>query len=400
MENKFAKRAHFVKSSETREILKVTERPEVISFAGGLPAPELFPLKALKDVCNAVLNEEGAASLQYSTTEGYVPLREAINRRMKAVGINATVENVLITSGSQQAIDLTGKLFIDEEDTIICESPTYLAAINTFKTYNANFVEVAMDDDGMVMEELEEKLQKHPNTKFIYTIPDFQNPTGRTLKLDRRKRMIELANQYDVLIVEDNPYGAIRFAGEELPPVKQFDTEGRVIYLSTFSKIFTPGLRLGWICADQAFIDKYVAFKQTADLHTDSFAQRITAKYMELYDMEEHINQIKAVYKERCAAMLSCVETFFPKNLSYSKPEGGLFIWVELPEDIDSTHIFTECLKNNVACVPGTPFFPNGTKKSTFRLNFSNMSKEKIIEGMKRIGEVLNRELEKETAIL
>lgn len=400
MDNKFAERARLVKSSETREILKVTERPEIISFAGGLPAPELFPVEALKDACNAVLNEEGTASLQYSTTEGYIPLREAICQRMKVVGINSGFENVLITSGSQQAIDLTGRLFINDGDTIICESPTYLAAINVFKSYNAQFIEVAMDEDGMVMEELEKKLQKHPNTKFIYTIPDFQNPTGRTLKLERRKRMIELANQYDVLIVEDNPYGAVRFAGEELPPVKHFDTESRVIYLSTFSKIFTPGLRLGWICADESFIDKYVAFKQTADLHTDSFAQRITAKYMELYDIGEHIKKIKAVYKERCTAMLSCIEEFFPDNLSYSKPEGGLFIWIELPEDVDSTHIFTECLKNNVACVPGVPFFPNGTQTNTLRLNYSNMSKEKIIEGMKRMGEVLHRELEKETTLL
>ncbi|WP_026585044.1 aminotransferase-like domain-containing protein [Bacillus sp. J33] len=400
MDNKFAERARLVKSSETREILKVTERPEIISFAGGLPAPELFPVEALKDACNAVLNEEGTASLQYSTTEGYIPLREAICQRMKVVGINSGFENILITSGSQQAIDLTGRLFINDGDTIICESPTYLAAINVFKSYNAQFIEVAMDEDGMVMEELEKKLQKHPNTKFIYTIPDFQNPTGRTLKLERRKRMIELANQYDVLIVEDNPYGAVRFAGEELPPVKHFDTESRVIYLSTFSKIFTPGLRLGWICADESFIDKYVAFKQTADLHTDSFAQRITAKYMELYDIGEHIKKIKAVYKERCTAMLSCIEEFFPDNLSYSKPEGGLFIWIELPEDVDSTHIFTECLKNNVACVPGVPFFPNGTQTNTLRLNYSNMSKEKIIEGMKRMGEVLHRELEKETTLL
>lgn len=396
MESKFAERARLVKSSETREILKITERPEVISFAGGLPAPELFPVEALRVACNAVLNEEGAASLQYSTTEGYIPLREAICQRMKDIGINSTIEQVLITSGSQQAIDLTGRLFLNEGDTIICESPTYLAAINTFKSYNAKFVEVAMDDEGMVMEELEKKLQEHPNTKFIYTIPDFQNPTGRTLKLERRKRMIELANQYDVLIVEDNPYGAVRFAGEAIPPVKHFDTESRVIYLSTFSKIFTPGLRLGWICADESFIDKYVAFKQTADLHTDSFAQRITAKYMELYDIEEHINKIKAVYKERCTTMLSCIEEFFPKNLSYSKPEGGLFIWVELPEGVDSTHIFTKCLKNNVACVPGVPFFPNGTQKNSLRLNYSNMSKEKIIEGMKRMGEVLHRELGKE----
>ncbi|MCS0655367.1 PLP-dependent aminotransferase family protein [Cytobacillus firmus] len=399
MEHKFAERARFVTSSETREILKVTERPEVISFAGGLPAPELFPVEALKEVCNAVLNEEGAAALQYSTTEGYIPLREAICQRMKSAGIDSSIENVLITSGSQQAIDLTGRLFINEGDTIICESPTYLAAINVFKSYNAKFVEVAMDDDGMVMEELEQMLRDHPDAKFIYTIPDFQNPTGRTLKLERRKRMIELANQYDVLILEDNPYGAVRFAGEELPPVKHFDTEGRVIYLSTFSKIFTPGLRLGWICADETLIDKYVAFKQTADLHTDSFAQRITAKYMELYDIEEHINKIKAVYKERCTAMLSCIEEFFPNHLSYSKPEGGLFIWVELPEGIDSAHIFTECLKNNVACVPGAPFFPNGTQKNTLRLNYSNMSKERIIEGMKRMGEVLHRELQNDSLL-
>ncbi|MGP7819791.1 aminotransferase-like domain-containing protein [Niallia sp. 01092] len=392
---KFAERTGLVKSSEIREILIVTERPEIISFAGGLPAPELFPVEAIKNACNIVLNEEGMASLQYSTTEGYIPLREAICKRMEYIGINSTIENILITSGSQQAIDLTGRLFINEGDTIICESPTYLAAINAFKSYNAKFVEVAMDNDGMIIEELEKTLQEHPNTKFIYTIPDFQNPTGRTLKLERRKKMIELATQYDVLIVEDNPYGAVRFAGEALPPVKHFDTEGRVIYISTFSKIFTPGLRLGWICADKSFIDKYVAFKQSADLHTDSFAQRITSKYMELYDLEEHINKIKAVYKERCTAMLSCIEEFFPKNLSYSMPEGGLFIWIELPESVDSRKIFAECLENNVAFVPGAPFFPNGTKNNALRLNYSNMPKDKIIEGMKRIGEVLHRELEK-----
>ncbi|MGF6950939.1 2-aminoadipate transaminase [Neobacillus sp. B4I6] len=400
MENKFADRTNLVKPSETREILKVTERPEVISFAGGLPAPELFPVEALKNACNAVLNEEGAASLQYSTTEGFIPLRVAISQRMKVIGIDSPIENVLITSGSQQAIDLTGRIFINEGDTIICESPTYLAAINAFKSYNPKFVEVAMDDDGMDMDQLEKTLQEHPNTKFIYTIPDFQNPTGRTLKLERRKRIIELANQYDVLIVEDNPYGAIRFAGEALPPVKYFDTEGRVIYISTFSKIFTPGLRLGWICADESFIEKYVAFKQTADLHTDSFAQRITAKYLELYDIDEHINKIKAVYKERCTVMLSCIEEFFPKNLSYSKPEGGLFIWVEFPESVDSRELFAECLANNVAFVPGTPFFPNGTKNNALRLNYSNMPKEKIRQGMKRMGEVLHRELEKETILL
>lgn len=297
MKDKFAERASLVKSSETREILKVTERPEVISFAGGLPAPELFPVEAMNEACRAVLNEDGAASLQYSTTEGYIPLREAISTRMKHIGIESTVSNILITSGSQQAIDLTGRLFLNDGDVVICESPTYLAAINVFKSYNATFVEVDMDEDGMIMEELEKKLQENPHAKFIYTIPDFQNPTGRTLTQERRQRMIELANAYDVLIVEDNPYGGVRFAGETLPPVKHFDTEGRVIYISTFSKIFAPGLRIGWVCADEAFIDKYVAFKQVADLHTDSFAQRVTAKYMELYDIEEHIQKLKPCTK-------------------------------------------------------------------------------------------------------
>ncbi|MEM1504150.1 PLP-dependent aminotransferase family protein [Domibacillus sp. 8LH] len=398
MESKFAKRASRVKSSETREILKVTERPEVISFAGGLPAPELFPVEALNAACEAVLKEDGPASLQYSTTEGYIPLRNAIIKRMSAIGIQASLEQVIITSGSQQAIDLTGRLLLDEGDTILCESPTYLAAINAFKVYDANFVEVDMDEDGMSMEALEKQLQLHPNAKFIYTIPDFQNPTGRTMKLERRKRMIELANQYNVLIVEDNPYGAVRFSGEPLPPVKHFDTEGRVIYLSTFSKIFTPGLRLGWICADEVFIEKYVAFKQTADLHSDSFAQRITAKYMELYDIEAHIETIKTVYKERCTTMLDCIDQFFPKSVSHSKPEGGLFIWVELPDSVDSSKIFLECLKNDVAFVPGIPFFPNSQQKNTLRLNYSNMPKERIIEGMKRLGEVLRRELQKEPA--
>lgn len=394
MEVKFSERTNLVKASETREILKVTEKPEFISFAGGLPAPELFPVEALKVVCNAVLNEEGAVSLQYSTTDGYIPLREAICRRMRDIGINSTIEDVLITSGSQQAIDLTGRLFINEGDTIICESPTYLAAINAFKSYKPKFVEVDMDDDGMVMETLEKKLREHPNVKFIYTIPDFQNPTGRTLKLERRKRMVEVASKYDVLIVEDNPYGYIRFTGEAIPPVKHFDTEGRVIYISTFSKIFAPGLRLGWICADESFIEKYIAFKQTADLHTDNFAQRITAKYLETYNIEEHINKIKEVYNERCTAMLSSIKQFFPKNIKYSAPEGGLFIWIELPESVDSGELLAKCLKNKVAFVPGASFFPNRTKNNALRLNYSNMPKEKIMEGIKIMGEVLHRELE------
>ncbi|MCM3039747.1 PLP-dependent aminotransferase family protein [Paenibacillus motobuensis] len=393
MNNKFSKRIREFKPSGTHQLLQMSERPEVISFAGGFPAPELFPVEELKAVCEAVLNEQGPASLQYSTTEGYIPLRQAICERMKDIGIESNYENVMITSGSQQAIDLTGKLFIDEGDVIICESPTYLAAINAFKVYNPRFVEVDMDEDGMIMEELEKKLQAHPDVKFIYTIPDFQNPTGRTMKLERRQRMVQLANQYDVVILEDNPYGAIRFAGEPLRPLKHFDTEGRVIYLSTFSKIFSPGLRLGWICADEAFMARYVSLKESADLHTDSFAQRVAAKYIEMYDLESHIEKIRAIYKERYSAMASCIKEYLPPSVSYSTPQGGLFIWLELPESIDSAELLQNCLRNHVAFVSGASFFPNGGGHNTLRLNFSNMSNENIAEGIRRLADVLRSKL-------
>jgi len=392
MLNKYAKRANSIKPSEMRLILTSSERPELISFAGGLPAPELFPIEELKVASEAVLTNNGPASLQYSATEGYIPLRETIVKRMEAIGIEANMQQVMVTSGSQQAIDLTGRLFIDEGDTIICERPTYLAAINAFNVYNANIVDVEMDEDGMKMDELEKRLQENPLAKFIYTIPDFQNPTGKTLILERRRRMIELAKQYDVLILEDNPYGEIRFSGNPIPPIKHFDTEGRVIFLSTFSKIFAPGLRLGWICADEEFIEKYIAFKESADMHSDGFAQRLTSKYMELYDIDAHIEKIKAVYNDRCETMLNCIDKYFPNNISYIKPSGGLFVWVELPAVADAGIIALKCLENNVAVIPGGAFYAKGAQKNTMRLNFSNSSPEQIKEGMKRIGEVLHRE--------
>jgi len=393
MHSKYAKRTNLIKPSELRLILTSSERPELISFAGGLPAPELFPIEEMKEASEAVLTHNGPASLQYSATEGFIPLRNAVIKRMEAIGIRSNLQQVMITSGSQQAIDLTGRLFLDEGDTIICESPTYLAAINAFNVYNAHIVDVEMDEDGMLMEALEKRLQENPQTKFIYTIPDFQNPTGRTLKLERRQRMVELANQYDVLILEDNPYGAIRFTGTPIPPVKHFDTEGRVIYLSTFSKIFAPGLRLGWICAGEKFIEKYIAFKESADMHSDSFSQRITAKYMEMYDLEEHIEKIKAIYNERCTTMLNSIDQYFPRNITYVKPNGGLFIWVELSDSVDASKIALKCLENNVAIVPGAAFYAKGAHKNTMRLNFSNSTPEQIIEGIKRIGEVLHRDL-------
>ncbi|HSI67441.1 MAG TPA: PLP-dependent aminotransferase family protein [Planococcus sp. (in: firmicutes)] len=399
MIHKFTNRAKRMQPSDMRTILTASSQPHLISFAGGLPAPELFPIDALKTACDAVLTQDGPVSLQYSPTEGFAPLRQKTLERMDAIGIQANMDQVIITSGSQQAIDLTGRLFLEEGDTVICESPTYLAALNVFNLCNANIVDVEMDEHGMKTDVLEQRLQENPGTKFIYTIPDFQNPTGRTLSLERRKRMLELAKQYDVLILEDNPYGAIRFSGEPIPPIKQFDLEGRVIYMSSFSKIFAPGLRLGWICADEAIIEKYMGLKESADMHSDGFAQRITCKYMELNDIDAHIETINEVYHARCNTMLDCIDQFFPNSVSYVKPEGGLFIWVDLPDTVNARKVSVACVENGVAVLPGDAFFASGPTKNALRLNFSNASEDRILEGMKRIGEVLHQEIQTQTAV-
>lgn len=389
---KFSKRASQKNTNIIKEILKVTEDPEIISFAGGLPAPELFPVKELEKTCTEVLSESGQQALQYSTTIGYLPLREQLVRRMeKEDNIQSAAENVLITTGSQQALDLTGKIFLDENDVVICESPTYLAAIDAFNAYNPKFVEIPMDEEGMHMQDLETALKNNPNIKFIYTIPDFQNPTGRTMSLERRHKIIDLANFYDVIIVEDNPYGAIRFSGADLPPIKSFDTEGRVIYISTFSKIFAPGLRLGWICADKVLIEKYAEQKQATDLNTDTFTQYITSKYMQKFSLDMHIHQIKQTYFKRQEKMLQCIDKYFPKSVHHTSPEGGLFIWIELPKHINAMDIFKICLKEKVAYVPGEAFFPNVPQKNTIRLNYSNMSESRIEIGMARLGKVLSK---------
>lgn len=388
MKRNFAKRTSEVESSEIREILKVTERPEIISFAGGLPAPELFPIEEMKEVCLEVLTESGQQALQYSTTEGYRPLRDEIVKQMKALGIEADADDVVVLTGSQQGLDLTGKVFLDEGDIVVCESPTYLAALNAFKAYSPEFIEVKMDEQGMQMEELEKVLAAN-RVKIIYTIPDFQNPTGRTMSLERRKKMVELAERYGVVIVEDNPYGALRFMGEALPPIKSFDTTGCVVYMSTFSKVFAPGMRVGWICAAPEILKNYVVFKQGADLHTDTFAQMLVAKYLEKYDLDQHVEEIRAVYGKRRNLMLKTIEETFPKNVHFTEPEGGLFLWVELPEGCDAKEILTKCLDADVAFVPGGAFFPNGKGGHTFRLNYSNMPEDRIVEGIKKLAEVL-----------
>lgn len=386
---KFAKRMDNIKGSAIRELLKLTEQPDIISFAGGLPAPELFPIEEMKQVCTKVLDSDGRAALQYSTTEGYIPLRKIISERMKKSGVEVPYEQVIITSGSQQGLEFSGKIFLNEGDTVICESPSYLGALNAFKAYQPKFVEIDMDENGMKMDQLENALKSTPNAKFIYTIPDFQNPTGITMSLERRKKLVELATKYNVPVVEDNPYGELRFEGEKYPAIKHFDTAGIVIYLGTFSKTFAPGLRVGWIAASPEILQKYVLVKQGADLQCNSMTQREVATFIEMYNLDEHIKKIIGVYGKRRDLMIQTMEKEFPKNVKFTYPNGGLFTWVDLPEGVDAGDVMKKALEEKVAFVPGGSFYPNGGNANHFRLNYSNMPEDKIVEGITRLGKVL-----------
>lgn len=390
MKIKYAKRMSKLKASEIREILKVTENPEIISFAGGLPAPELFPVEEIIRVNRMVLEESAQTALQYTTTEGYAPLRQWIANRMNTgQGTAFDKDDVLITHGSQQSLDLSGKVFFDEGDVVLCESPTYLAAITAFRAYGVEFVSIPTDDDGMIMDELEKILKQTQNVKAIYVIPNFQNPTGRTWSLERRQTLAKLSAQYETMVIEDNPYGELRFEGEFLPSVKSFDKVGNILCTGTFSKIFCPGYRIGWIAGDKDIIRKYVLAKQGTDLQCNTLAQMDIAKYLELYDIDAHIEKIRAVYKKRRDLMVSMMDQEFPEGIMFTRPQGGLFAWAQLPQSINARDVLEESLKENVAFVPGGSFFPNGGMENTLRLNFSNMPEERIVEGIRRLGRVL-----------
>lgn len=392
MEIKYSDRVGSIKPSAIRELLKLTQQPGVISFAGGNPAPETFPIEEMKQVSAKVLDEQGRIALQYSTTEGYRPLREFIAKRMINSGIDIKADQILITNGSQQGLDFSGKLFINEGDVVICESPSYIGALNAFRAYMPKFVEVKMDDDGMKMDELEKALKENPNAKFIYTVATFQNPTARTMSLERRKKLVQLAVEYKIPILEDDPYRDLIFEGEKIMPIKHFDTEGIVIYLGTFSKTFCPGLRLGWVAASPEIFKKYVFAKQGTDLHTNTMSQIELANFIEMYDFEAHVEMVRNIYKRKRNVMINTMKKEFPGNLKYTYPTGGMFTWVELPEGIDAEDILKKSLENKVAFVPGSSFYPNGGNENHFRLNFGTMPEELIEEGIKRLGKVL-REL-------
>ncbi len=385
-----ADRMKYIKASEIRELLKITERPEVISFAGGLPAPELFPVQALAELSSRLILDDGQKALQYSTTEGYTPLREKIAGRMKKVfQANIAVDEIMITSGSQQALDFIGKVLINPGDEVFMESPSYLGAINAFRAYEPRFVEVETDSFGMIPEALEEELKKARHPKFIYVIPDFQNPTGRTWSLQRRKALVNLASRYGVLVVEDNPYGELRYEGEMLPSVKSLDSEGWVVYLGTFSKTLCPGMRIGWIAAHRNLLNKLLLVKQGADLHTSTISQMQINRYIETEDYDAHIQKLRRVYRMRRDTLTQAMDRYFPGDVYYNHPQGGLFAWVELPAGIDAAKLLEEALNRNVAFVPGAPFFPCTPKKNTLRLNFSNMPENRIEQGIMCLADAL-----------
>lgn len=393
MQPKYAKRMDTVKASDVREMLKAAENPEVISFAGGLPAPELFPLEAIEDVSGLVLREMGRRALQYSSTEGYWPLRNWIAQRSNSqYGTAQDADNVQIVHGSQQALDMTGKIFLDEGDVVLCEVPTYLAALSAFRIYGCRFAGVATDDEGMVPEALEQALKDNPAAKVIYVIPDFQNPTGKSWSLARRKALAELSARYGVMVLEDAPYVELRFEGEALPSVQSLGG-ANILRTSTFSKTFCPGYRIGWIAGDKNVIRKFTLVKQSTDLQCNTVAQMEIAKYLEKYDIDAHIQVIRETYKRRRDLMADTMQATFPDGVTFTRPEGGLFAWVTLPSDMDARVLLQACLKENVMFVPGVSFYPDQNVFNTLRVNFSAMTEERIEEGVRRMGRVLEQEL-------
>jgi 2-aminoadipate transaminase len=395
---RFADRTSRMHASDIRELLKLTARPEVISLAGGLPAPELFPIDQYRRAFEWVLETNGSAALQYGPSEGYRPLRELLAARMTRLGIPAEAEHVLITNGSQQGLDLIGKILLNPGDAVCLENPSYMGAIQAFDSYQAEYVIVPMDDDGMRAEELDAILRRHP-VKFIYALPNFQNPSGRTMSLERREILVETAQKHGVPIVEDDPYGELRFEGEQLPSIRSLWPEG-VVYLGTFSKILAPGFRLGWMVAPHGLYDEMVFGKQPADLHTSTASQMATYEVCnEEGFLEGHIENIRDVYRRRRDVMLRALERHFPEGCTWTRAQGGLFVWAELPIAIDTRELLADALEENVAFVPGQSFHADRSGHNTMRLNFSNVTEERIEEGIARLGRAIKHRLARQESV-
>jgi 2-aminoadipate transaminase len=377
--------------SMIRELLKFTRLPGVISFGGGLPAPELFPVREFRESSAFVLEESPERALQYSETEGFLPLRRLLAEKVGEYGVPAGPENVLVTNGSQQALDLLGKVFISPGDTVLTEAPTYLGAVQAWNAYEPRFVTVPLDDDGMRVDELDELLARNP-IKFIYVLPNFHNPAGTTLPLERRRQLVEVAARHNVFIIEDDPYSELRYEGEHVPPIISLHKEN-TIYLGTFSKTLAPGIRVGWIIAPEVVMDRLVQAKQGADLHTGTFVQMMAYDIASRGILKRHVIDICKVYRERRDVMLEAMQEHFPGSVAWTRPQGGLFLWVRCPPDVDTEKLLKRALEAKVAFVPGYAFYPDGRGRNAMRLSFSCTPPDKIRVGIERLGHAIREEI-------
>ena len=398
MEYRFSDKIASLKPSAIREVLKATSVPGMIPFAAGNPAPDAFPVAEVQEIAADILKNRPIDALQYGVTEGYPELISLIKTRMKSkYGIGRDFDSIIITSGAQQVMDLSTKVLCNEGDVVICESPSFIGSLNCFRSYNAKLVGVPVDADGMNIEALEKALDENPNAKMIYTIPNFQNPAGVTMSLEKRHRLYELAKAHNVMILEDNPYGDLRVAGEDVPNIKSFDEDGIVIYSGSFSKILAPGIRIGFTVAPAPVVAKMTVGKQAVDVHTTQLMQMIVAEWMKRYDVDEHIEKIRKIYRRKLNLMCDMIDSELGDAVSYVRPEGGLFIWCTLPEGWDANEIFKRAVERKVAFVPGAPFFTTpGKGQNTFRLNFSAEPEERIREGIKRLGDLLKEMAEEQ----
>jgi 2-aminoadipate transaminase len=388
----FASRMNKIPRSFVREILKVTEEPDIISFAGGLPNPLSFPVEEIKKATSKVLDEEGEKVLQYSTTEGFGPLREFIAQRYALESLKVDADDILITNGSQQCLDLVGKIFLDPGDGIVMERPTYLAAIQAFGLYEPQFHSVPLLNDGIDTEALD-KLLNEEDIKLFYTVTSFQNPTGITYSAAKRKEVAEILKEHGTILIEDNPYGEIRFMGDDLPSIKSYVNDS--ILFGTFSKIVSPGMRMGWIVAPPEVMDNLVTAKQASDLHSNYFTQRVVYQYLTDTDVEGHIKNIRIIYKNQRDQMVQSIKKYLPEGIKHTEPEGGMFLWVTLPDGMSAMELFEFAIKEKVAFVPGEAFYTENPELNTMRLNFSNSSEDEINEGMQRLGLAIEKYMDK-----
>ena len=397
-DEEFSEIARRLKASDIRELLKLTQQPEIISFAGGLPNPASFPLDNIREIVESLIDKEGPYILQYGSTDGVNSFRDALGSLMKnRYGITINRENILITAGSQQALYILAKIFVNPGDHVVIEAPTYIGILTAFQSYYPDYISIEMDDEGMNTEILSEKLKKLKSDgkkpKLIYTIPTFQNPAGVTMNIERRKHLLELGEKYNVLIVEDDPYGELRYSGEPLPLLKSMDKNDNVIYLGTFSKVLAPGMRLAHMIADEEIIRKAVLAKQGIDLCTNTFAQYIARDYITGGYLQRHLPEIRVMYKRHRDLMLNAMEDYFPPGVKWTKPDGGMFLWVTLPDRVDARKMFKRAIENKVAYVVGSAFYSQRDHKNTMRLNFTYSSEEQIEDGIKRLGKVIKDEI-------